>query len=141
MYIKWLIISIVFFIIEILTPGVFLFSCFSIGALVAMVVSFFNNSMLLQCSVFTVVSIISIYLLKPFLMKVLTPLTIKSNIDSIIGQSGIVIEDIKGNKTMGIVKVNNELWRAIAEEDEFIQKDTEVVVTKVEGVHLIVKKK
>lgn len=141
MYIKWIIISIVFFIIEILTPGIFLFSCFSIGALVAMIVSFFSDSMLLQCSTFAVVSIISIYFLKPFLMKILTPLTLKSNIDNIIGQSGIVIEDIKGKKTMGIVKVNNELWRAVSEENELITKDEEIIVVKVEGVHLIVRKK
>lgn len=141
MYIKWLLVAILFFIIEVITPGIFLFSCFSIGAITAMIVSLFSQSLLLQCLTFAIFSIISIYFLKPFLMKLLTPLTIKSNIDSVIGQSGVVIEDINGKKTMGIVKVNNELWRAISENDEIIEKNTEIIVINVEGVHLIVKKK
>ncbi len=140
MELKWLVIAVIFFIIEILTPGVFLFSCFSIGAILAFIVSVFSKSLVLQCLLFVIFSILSIYFLKPILMKLIAPLTIKSNVDSIIGKKGIVIEKIDGKKSMGMVKVNNELWRAIAENEEVIQKDEEIVVLKVEGVHLVVKK-
>jgi len=140
MELKWLVIAVIFFIIEILTPGVFLFSCFSIGAILAFIVSVFSKSLVLQCLLFVIFSILSIYFLKPILMKLIAPLTIKSNVDSIIGKKGIVVEKIDGKKSMGMVKVNNELWRAVAEDDEVIQKDEEIVVLKVEGVHLVVKK-
>ncbi len=141
MAIKWLIIAILFFIIEVLTPGVFLYSCFSIGAIIAAVVSLFSKSLILQCIIFVVVSILSIYFLKPLLMKLLIPLTIKSNVDKIVGQTGVVVERIDGKKSMGIVKVENELWRAVAENNEVINVDEEIVVLKVEGAHLVVKKK
>ncbi len=141
MAIKWLIIAILFFMIEVLTPGVFLYSCFSIGAIIAAVVSLFSKSLILQCIIFVVVSILSIYFLKPLLMKLLIPLTIKSNVDKIVGQTGVVVEKIDGKKSMGIVKVENELWRAVAENNEVINVDEEIVVLKVEGAHLVVKKK
>lgn len=141
MDIKWVIVALLFFIIEILTPGIFLFSCFSIGAIITFIVSIFSNSLVLQCSVFAISSVLSIYFLKPILMKLLVPFTVKSNVDTIIGQEGVVVEKIDGKKSMGIVKVNNELWRAVAENNEFINKDEEIIVLKVEGVHLVVKKK
>jgi len=140
MELKWLVIAVIFFIIEVLTPGIFLFSCFSIGAVFALIVSIFSKSLILQCAVFAISSVLSIYFLKPILMKLISPFTIKSNVDSLIGQKGIVIEKISGKKSMGMVRVNNELWRAVAENDEVIQKDEEIAVLKVEGVHLVVKK-
>lgn len=138
---KWLIIAVIFFIIEILTPGIFLFSCFSIGAIVAAIVSIWINSVLVQCAIFVISSILSIYILKPFLMRLLTPLTVKSNVDRLIGTTGVVVEKIEGKKMMGIVKVNNEYWRAVAEDDKVIEEGSEIVVVKVEGVHLVVRKK
>ncbi|MCX7941444.1 MAG: NfeD family protein [Endomicrobia bacterium] len=138
--ITWLIVAIIFFIIELLTPGIFLFSCFTIGALVAMVVSLVTKSLLIQCLVFAICSILSIYFLKPLLMKLLTPLTIKTNVDSIIGKKGIVIEKINGCRSMGIVKVDNELWRAVTNGDIVIDVNEEVIIAKVEGAHLVVAK-
>ncbi|MFN3550531.1 MAG: NfeD family protein [Endomicrobiia bacterium] len=141
MDVKWIVVALLFFIIEILTPGVFLFSCFGIGAIVAFITSIFSNSLILQCIIFALSSVLSIYFLKPILMRILAPLTVKSNVESLIGQEGIVVEKIYGKKSMGIVKVDSELWRAVSENDEIIEKDEEVVVLKVEGVHLVVKKK
>jgi membrane protein implicated in regulation of membrane protease activity len=59
----------------------------------------------------------------------------KTNIDTIIGKKGIVLESIAPNDH-GRVKVGNEEWRATAEES--IEKDAEIVVTDVRGVTLIV---
>lgn len=140
-WLSWLIIAIVFLIIEILTPGIFLFSCFSIGAVVAMILSFFISSSILQCIIFALVSIISIYLLRPLLVKLVTSVGIVSNVNNLVNKVGIVIEKIEGNRTMGLVKVDNELWRAISVNNEVIEKDKEVIVVKVEGVHLVVKQK
>lgn len=136
----WLIIALLFFIIEFLTPGIFLFSCFGIGAIVALIVSLLTRSLLVQCTIFAVSSILSIYLLKPVLMKLLMPLTLKTNVDSLINKKGVVIEKIEGQRSMGIVKVDNELWRAVSEDGSIIDKDEEVVVVRVNGAHLIVKK-
>jgi len=62
---------------------------------------------------------------------------VKTNIDAIIDQQGIVLKSIAKNVD-GLVKVGNEQWRARAEED--IKKGDEIVVTSVSGVTLIVEK-
>lgn len=61
----------------------------------------------------------------------------KTNVDVIIGKKGMVVRDI-GRNVSGQVKVGNEQWRAIA--DEEIEKGTEIEVIEVHGVTLTVKK-
>lgn len=62
--------------------------------------------------------------------------THKTNIDSLVGKRGIVLETIT-KSTAGLVKVEDEKWRARAEKR--IEKNTEVEVLSVEGVTVIVK--
>ena len=61
----------------------------------------------------------------------------KTNIDTIIGKTGTVRQDIKSSKD-GIVKVGYEEWRARA--DEPIKEGEEITVTGISGVTLLVKK-
>jgi len=61
----------------------------------------------------------------------------KTNIDAIIGRTGIVTQSIAKNFD-GRVRVGNERWKARAEED--INKGDEIVVTGVSGATLIVEK-
>lgn len=61
----------------------------------------------------------------------------KTNIDTIIGRRGVVLNGIKRN-TAGRVKVGNERWRARAEED--IPEGSEIRVTGVTGATLTVEK-
>ena len=60
----------------------------------------------------------------------------KTNIDLIIGKSGVVQQEIRRDRD-GQVKVGNEEWRARSEED--IKAGEEIVVTGVSGVTLNVK--
>lgn len=61
----------------------------------------------------------------------------KTNIDTIIGKTGIVQQDIDRNKD-GLVKVGNEQWRARSEEN--IKEGEGITVTGISGVTLAVKK-
>ncbi len=61
----------------------------------------------------------------------------KTNIDAIVGRTGIVMQSIARNGD-GRVKVGNEDWKARAAED--IEKGDEIVVTGVSGATLIVEK-
>lgn len=63
---------------------------------------------------------------------------VKTNIDTIIGKSGIVREPISAGND-GLVKVGNEHWKARAEEK--IGEGELITVTAVSGVTLSVKKK
>lgn len=61
----------------------------------------------------------------------------KTNVDVLIGKTGIVLEGLSPGLT-GIVKVGTEEWRARAEEN--IEKGEMIVVTGINGVTLDVKK-
>ena len=109
----WLIISGVCLIIEIMTVG-FLVFWFSIGALIAMITSIFIDNIIIQTSVFIISSTILIFATKPFVKKFInTKPSIKTNVYSSIGKTGIVTQDIDSTNGIGQVKVNGELWSAI----------------------------
>jgi membrane protein implicated in regulation of membrane protease activity len=59
----------------------------------------------------------------------------KSNIDTIIGKTGVVEQDIVSDKD-GMVKVGYEQWRARSEQS--IKAGEEITVTGISGVTLIV---
>ncbi len=61
----------------------------------------------------------------------------KTNVDAIIGRTGIVMQSI-AKYADGRVKIDNQQWRARAEED--IKEGEEIVVSSVKGATLIVSK-
>jgi membrane protein implicated in regulation of membrane protease activity len=61
----------------------------------------------------------------------------KTNIDLIIGKSGVVRQEIRRDRD-GLVKVGYEEWRARAEED--IKEGEGITVTGISGATLVVKK-
>ena len=138
MWIFWLIAAGIFFIIEIATVG-FLIFWLAIGALFAMVISFFTTNLIIQTAVFVVVSAILIPLTKPFVDKFTKKDSVSTNSYSLINKKGIVTADINPNQGTGLVKVNGETWSAKTENDISIPKDTEVEVLAIDGVKLIVK--
>ena len=134
----WLIISGVCLVVEIMTVG-FLVFWLAIGALFAMITSFFTDNLVIQTAVFVISSAILIFATKPFVKKFTSGKTnVKTNVYSIIGKVGIVTKNINSIESTGQVKVDGELWSAVGENDIDIEKDTEVKVIKVDGVKLVV---
>ena len=134
----WLIISGICLIIESFTLGFFVF-WFSIGAIFALITSLFTTSIIIQSTVFVITSTLLLLLTKPLIKKfVKTPKTKPTNVYSIIGKEGIVLETIDNINGTGKVKVNGELWSAIS--DSNIEKDEKIKVISVNGVKLKVEK-
>ena len=133
----WLIIAGVALIVEIMTVG-FLVFWLAIGALIAMVVSFFIDSILVQTAVFVVSSAILIFATKPFVKKFANTKNVKTNAFSIIGKEGLVIKEIDSIYEKGQVKVSGETWTAIGKDDEKIPVVTKIKVTEIDGVKAIV---
>lgn len=135
----WLILSGLFLIIEIFNVS-FLIFWFSLGALVAMAVSFVIHNVIIQASIFLVTSTILLFATRPFVNKILPKDSfIKTNSNSIEGKIGKVIVDIEPIEGKGQVKINSETWSAKSADNTYISKDTEVIVEKIEGVKAIVK--
>lgn len=134
----WLIISGICLIVESFTLGFFVF-WFSIGAIFALITSLFTTNIIIQSTVFVITSTLLLLLTKPLIKKfVKTPKTKPTNVYSIIGKEGIVLETIDSINGTGKVKVNGELWSAIS--DSNIKKDEKIKVISVNGVKLKVEK-
>ncbi len=133
----WLIIAGLFFVGEIITVG-FLVFWFGIGALLAMIVSLFTSNIIIQTTVFIISSAILLFITKPFVNKFANVKSTKTNAFSIIGKNALVIKEINSH-SVGQIKINGEVWSAEAENNETIEKDSEVEIVKINGVKAIVK--
>lgn len=134
----WLIIAGLFIIIETFTSG-FLIFWFGIGALVSMIISIFIEDIFIQTIIFIISSVILIFATKPFVKKFTNSQTISTNINSLIGKTGIVVKEIDNLASVGQVKVNGELWSAKNIDNQIISENTKVEIIKIDGVKLIVK--
>lgn len=134
----WLIIAGLFFVGEIFTLG-FLIFWFGIGALFAMIVSFFTTNIIIQTTVFLITSTIFILATKPLVKKFVDVKKTNTNVFSIIGKKALVIKDIDPIHSSGQIKLNGEVWSAETENDKIIKEGSEVEVLKINGVKAIVK--
>ena len=124
MWYVWLIISGLFLVLEMITVG-FLVFWLAIGALFAMLVSFFTSNLII--------------LTKPLVKKLnKTDDTIATNAYSVIGKKAIVTQDINPTLGYGQIKVNGETWSAKTISDNIIPKDSEVIIKNIEGVKAVV---
>ena len=139
MWILWLIVGIVFSVSEILYSGFFLI-WFAIGAFLTIIVSFFTENILYQGISFLAISIILLLTLtKYFAKKFTSGHTFPTNIDGLIGKTGIVTQIIgKDNFDSGFVKLDGEIWTAISKDGNTIEKGSMVQVHEIKGVRLIV---
>ena len=134
----WLIAAGVFLISEIFTLG-FLVFWLSIGCLLAALVSFITNSILIQTTVFVLSSVALIFATKPFVKKFTENDNTKTNVYSLSGKKAIVIENINWTEGTGQIKFEGQVWSAKTEEQVNIEKGTEVEIIKIEGVKAFVK--
>jgi len=95
------------------------------------------QSSLLTLGLSTLLGIAYLYLGRSLLKQKLIIVTKHTNIDKLIGKTGIVVRSITPD-TPGLVRVDDEDWRA-SSEDVLYEKD-KVTIKLIEGVTLIVQK-
>lgn len=135
-WICWLIVIVLLTILEVGTTNL-VSVWFIASALLSLILSFFIDSFMIEFAVFVIIGVLLMITTKPYLVKKLQKNTEPTNLDRVIGMTGIVTEDISKNK-IGEVYVDGKKWSAIA--DEKITKDTTVKILDIEGVKLKVKK-
>lgn len=133
----WLIIAILFFILEMMGPGFLLFWV-GIGALITMVVSIFVDSIAIQIGIFTISSSLLLFCTRPFVKKFTKNDTMPTNAYSVIGKKGIVTQEINSLKGTGQIKVNGEIWSAKSSTDETISVGQQITILEINGVKAIV---
>lgn len=135
-WIFWLILVIVLSIVEIATVNL-VSIWFVASGIVAMILSFFIKDNVIVTTVFILLGIILLILSRRIVKKIRSNDNEKTNLDRIIGLTGIVTEDIKKN-VIGEVKVDGKRWSAISKEK--ISKGDTVKVLKIDGVKLVVER-
>lgn len=134
----WLIAAGVFLILEIFTVG-FLIFWLGIGCLLAMLVSFVTDSIIVQTAVFVISSGLLIFATKPLVKKLAQKDNAKTNVYSLVGKKAIVTEDIDWATGSGQIKIEGQVWSAKTKEQLNIAKGTEVEIESIEGVKAFVK--
>ena len=135
--IVWLIGMIVFLMVE--ASAVTLVSIwFAVGALAALISALFGAELWLQIVLFFAVSILALASLRPLLRKYFVPKLTPTNVDSVVGSTGLVIVDIDNITAQGQVKLGGMEWTARSTSGEPIPTGTQIKVDKVEGVKVFV---
>lgn len=112
---------------------------FSVGALVAFVLSLTKIDIAYQIVAFVVVSVGFIVFLRPVVKNYFKTNSISTNSDRLVGKVATCTKPI-GVGERGEVKIDGKYWLAVTSSDEEIEIDEKVEVLAIEGVKLIVDK-
>ncbi len=133
----WLIFFIILVIIELITVNLVTI-WFAFGALVTSLVSLYTTDTVILLAVFTLVSLLLLLITKPVVKKLKVKKVVATNLDQVIGKTGVVTEPIAKDK-IGEVKVLGKRWSAYS--DREISKDKKVKILSISGVKLKVEEK
>ena len=136
----WMALGILFTIIEIADPA-FFFLSFAIGAIVTGLFSFMPlvaSSVAAQIFIFAAFSFIAFLFMRKLSKKVLKHPGSSTNVQALIGKTGIVTREIGANQK-GYVKIGGEEWAAITEDNNSIALSEKVEVLAIDGNKVIVR--
>ena len=134
----WLVLLVVFLVAEAACPVHLVSIWFAVGALAAMVVGMLHGPMWLQIGVFLLVSAGLLALLWPLVRKYLNPNVAKTNLDAIVGSTGLVSVAIDNLHAQGQVKLGAMEWTARSSSGEPIAEGATIRVDRIEGVKVFV---
>ena len=128
----WLVLFIVLALFELATVNL-VSIWFSLGALITTFVSLVTDNLMIHLAVFTISSILLLLLTKPFVKKMKKREGVPTNLDMVIGKTGVVTEKIEKDE-IGEVKVLGKMWSAYSNKE--IEEHSKVKVLSINGVKL-----
>ena len=135
----WLILLVVFLIIEIITLGLTTI-WFAGGSLVAFVAAILHFPLLAQIAVFLLVSFMLLIFTRPVAARYFNAQREQTNVNGMIGKEAKVTVDIDNFNQTGTVLLNGVEWTARSLEDKnIISSGSRVEICRVEGVKVFVK--
>ena len=135
---SWLGLMVLFLIVEGACPLHLVSVWFAVGSLAALLISLLNAPVWLQIAVFILVSAVAVTALWPLVRKFINPRITKTNVDAVIGSTGLVTVAIDNVSAVGQVKLGAMTWTARSESGEPIAEGTLVRVDRIEGVKAFV---
>ncbi len=127
----WIIVALVFFIVEMLTAGVAVI-CFSAGALVAAAVSGFTDDWTWQIVSFAAGTILAFIFLRPVLLRWFSGKRRDepTNTDAMIGRMVKVVEKIDSEARTGRITIDGVTWQAVASDGKTTYEVDQIVIIK-----------
>ncbi len=139
-YLIWGSLFIVLVIVELSTVN-FVSIWFAVGALASLICALFGmHDIAKQSVVFVIVATLFLIATKPLVKALKANRYVPTNADLDIGKTALVIERINNSASTGRVRLNGVDWTARSVDGSLISAGTNVVVAKVDGSKLIVKK-
>lgn len=135
--IVWLLLLVVFLAAEAATVSM-VSLWFAVSALVALLVALLGGPGWLQGTLFLVISAVLLALLRPLVKRYVSPRITATNVDSVIGSTGLVTTAIDNVSAVGQVKLGAMEWTARSTSGQLIPVGTRVRVDKIEGVKVYV---
>ena len=133
----WLAAMVVFIAAEAMTVSL-VSIWFAAGALGAIIVALLGGGLVLQVTVFLALAVALLLSLRSIVRKHFTPHVTKTNIDSVIGATGIVVTSVNNIAALGQVQINGMEWSARSSDNSHIPAGVMVRVDRVEGVKVFV---
>lgn len=135
--IVWLVLMVVFLAMEASTVSM-VSLWFAAGSLIALLTALAGGPAWLQTVLFLAVSAGLLLALHPLAKKYLAPKVTATNVDSIVGSTGLVTAAIDNVSASGQVKLGAMEWTARSTSGQPIPVGTLVKVDKIEGVKAFV---
>lgn len=134
----WLVLLIVFIVVELATMGLTTI-WFAGGALLAALAAVLHAPLVVQVALFLVISILLLCFTRPIAVRYFNKDRIKTNVESMVGRQAIVISEVDNLEGIGQVTVGGQEWTARSMDDnQKITVGTVVLVRAISGVKLIV---
>lgn len=111
---------------------------FAAGALAAIVVALLGGGVGLQVTVFLVSAILLLASMRGMVRKHFTPRLHKTNVDSIIGSTGVVTTPVNNIAALGRVTISGMEWSARSTTGTPLPEGAKVIVDRIEGVKVFV---
>ncbi len=111
---------------------------FAAGAVVAMFAALLGAGAWLQTGLFLAVSGALLLMLRPIVRRYLVPKITATNVDSLVGATGLVTVAIDNVTASGQVKLGAMEWTARSTTGENIPQGTLIRVDRIEGVKVYV---
>lgn len=137
--IGWVLLSALFVLFELVSPGLFFFLSLACGSLAAACVAALFADSGWQLVAFSVITIITFFMLKKWVKTTSKNTMHMTNSYALVGKRGTVIKEMSATKK-GWVLIAGEQWSGYARGPEILTQGDLIEVVDTSGSHLIVKK-
>ena len=113
---------------------------FTVGSVGAFIAAMKGVGFAGQLGIFVAISLVLLLATRPLLAKLRVNQEPRTNADKNIGETAVIIEEVDPALGTGRARIGGVDWIAVSETGEILPAEAIVVVTRVEGAKLFVRK-